>query len=98
MAMWSLYVILPETVPDVSLFTVRVVVVIAKASISSLNVAVMVALTDTSVPLSTGVADVIAGGVVSRVTVMVAVFVFPAVSVAMAVMVFCPSVNCISDV
>ena len=98
MAVLPLFVTLPETVPDVSLFTVRVVVVIAEASISSLNVAVMVVLTGILVSLSTGVADVTAGGAVSRVTVMVAVFVFPAVSVAMAVMVFCPSVNCISDV
>ena len=98
MAMRLLYVILPETVPDVSLFSVRVVVVIVEASISSLNAVVIVVLTDTSVSLSTGVVDVTAGGVVSRATVMVALFVFPAASVAIAVMVFCPSVNCMFDV
>ena len=98
MAMRLLYVILPETVPDVSLFSVRVVVVIVEASISSLNVAVMVVLTSTPVSLSTGVVDVTAGGVVSRVTVMVAVPVLPAASVAVAVMVFWPSVSCMSDV
>ena len=98
MAVLPLFVTLPEIAPDVSLFNVKVVVVIVKASISSLNVAVMVVLTGIPVSLSTGVADVIAGGVVSRVTVMVAVFVFPAASVAMVVMVFCPSVSCMSDV
>ena len=98
MAVLPLFVTLPEIAPDVSLFNVKVVVVIVDASISSLNVAVMVVLIDTPVSLSTGVAAVTAGCVVSRVTVMVAVPVLPAASVAVAVMVFWPSVSCMSDV